>query len=387
MPHLKNELCSEYITLRDGVLICILSILNNEPSATFKEAVMKKKIIIAICIVTGVLAIVILKTYRDAGEFAILAPHSNCSCVRVNNVPGPEDIVIDHSTGTAFVSSFNRRALMKGKFLQGTVFAYNLEGKPVLKALTGNVPMEFSPHGLSFYKAPDGRKYLFVINHQKTKNVIEIFEYRNNMLKHLETISGDLMISPNDVAAAGPRQFYFTNDHGSKSAFGKRLEDYLQLSRSNVAYYDGKQIRIVADGFTYANGIWVADEGKHLYLATTTGKKFYVYDRSADGSLKLVSELSLGTGGDNIDIGSDGVIRVAAHPKLLTFVKHAKDRKNKAPSQILEIVKDAKGGYAYREIYLNLGDEISAASVAAVYKKRLLLGTVFDDFFLDCTMK
>ncbi len=348
---------------------------------------MKKKIIIAICIVAGVLAIFILKTFRDAGEFSTIVPHSDCSCIRVNNVPGPEDIAIDHSTGTAFVSSFDRRASMKGNFIQGAVFAYNLEGKPVLKNLTAELKMEFSPHGLSFYRAPDGRKYLFVINHQKQKNVIEIFEYRNNTLAHMETVGGDLMISPNDVAAVGPRQFYFTNDHGSKSALGKRLEDYLQLSRSNVAYYDGKQIRIVADGFSYANGIWVADEGKRLFLAATTGKKFYVYDRSADGSLKPVSELSLATGGDNIDIGSDGIIRIASHPKLLTLTRHFRDSANKSPSQVLEIIKDARGGYSFREIYLNRGDEISAASVAAVYKKRLLVGTVVDDFFLDCTMK
>jgi arylesterase/paraoxonase len=348
---------------------------------------MKKKIIIIICIVLTGIAILILKTIRDAGEFATLTPHTNFKCTMVQNVPGPEDIAIDHSTGTAFISSFNRRAFMKGDLIQGAVFAYNLEGKPALKNLTAGLKIGFYPHGISFYAAPDGKKYLFVINHQKSKNSVELFEFRNNALVHLETVGGDLMISPNDVTAVGPRQFYFTNDHGSKSDFGKLLEDYLQLSRSNVAFFDGKKIRVVADGFAYANGIWAADDGKYLYVAATTGKKFYVYEHSSDGSLGSVSEIYLGTGADNIDIDSVGTIRAAGHPKMLTFLKHAKNESNKSPSQILEIVKDEKGKYAFKEIYLNLGDEISAASVASAYKKRLLVGSVFEDFFLDCTMK
>ena len=348
---------------------------------------MKKKIIIVICILLTGITILVLKTIRDAGEFATLTPHADSKCTRVQNVPGPEDIAIDHSTGTAFISSFNRRAFMKGNLIQGAIFAYNLEGEPALRNLTAELKIGFYPHGISFYTAPDGKKYLFVINHQKSKNSVELFEFRNNALVHLETVGGELMISPNDVTAVGPRQFYFTNDHGSKSDFGKSIEDYLQLSRSNVAFFDGKKIRVVADGFAYANGIWAADDGKHLYVAATTGKKFYIYERSTDGSLGFVSEIYLGTGGDNIDIDSGGIIRVAGHPKMLTFLKHAKNEANKAPSQILQIVKDEKGGYAFKEIYLNLGDEISAASVASGYKKRLLVGSVFEDFFLDCTMK
>ncbi len=348
---------------------------------------MKKKIICIICVLLVVIAVLVLKTVHNAGEFTALAPHFDCSCVKVDNVPGAEDIVIDHATGTAFVSSFDRRAYMKGKLLQGAVFAYNLEGKPVLKNLTPDLEFGFYPHGMSLYVSPDGRKYLFVINHQKTKNRVEIFEFRNNVLAHLETVGGDLMISPNDVAGVGPRQFYFTNDHGSRSDFGRCFEDYLQLSRSNVAFYDGNKIRVVAEGFTYANGIWAADDGKHLYVAATTGKKFYVYQRSADGSLGSVSELHLGTGADNIDVDSGGVIRVAAHPKMLTFLKHAGDETKNSPSQILQIIKNEKDEYSFKELYLNQGEEISAASVAAAYRKRLLLGSVFENFFLDCTMK
>jgi arylesterase / paraoxonase len=349
---------------------------------------MRKKIIIIACVLLGVVAIFVLKTLKDAGEFKNLAPHSDCSCAKVTGVPGPEDIAIDNSTGIAYVSSFDRRAfLSRKKLLQGAIFSYTLAGKPVLKNLTENLKIAFYPHGISFFRSADGKKFLFVINHQADKNQVEIFEIAADGLVHRETVGGELMISPNDIAAVGPRKFYFTNDHGSKSQFARQMEDYLQLSRASVAYYDGKSIRLVAGGLSYANGIWATADGKLLYVSTTTGRKFYVYNRAADGSLALARGLELGTGADNIDIDEGGVIRVACHPKLLTFTKHAADEGIKSPSQVLEISRDAKGEYSFKETYLNPGDEISGASVAAAYRNRLLLGDVFENFFLDCTMK
>lgn len=350
-----------------------------------REYAMKKKIIIIVLVLLGGLAVWVLKTARDAGEFKPLVTHSDCTCVRVNHVPGAEDIAIDNSTGTAFISSSDRREHAKGNMRQGAIYAYSLEGAPVLRNLTPDLKFSFFPHGISFYAAPDGKKYLFVINHRVLKNCVERFEFRNNMLLHQETIEGGLMISPNDVAAVGPRQFYFTNDHASTSPFFRLFEDYLQTSRSTVVYYDGKGMRTVAGGFAYANGIWA--QGKLLYVSSTIGQKFHVFNRAADGSLVPVSETAIGTSGDNIDIDVNGVIRLAAHPKLLTFTRHASDEKKKSPSQILVVARDAGGGCTFTEAYLNTGGEISGASVAAAYKKRLLMGSVFEDFFLDCTMK
>jgi arylesterase / paraoxonase len=349
---------------------------------------MKKKIWVIWAVVLGGIAVFILKTMKDAGEFKAIEPHSNCACAKVQNVPGPEDIAIDNSTGTAFISSFDRRASMQGNFRQGAIFAYNLLGKPELKNLTADLTMKFQPHGISFYIGLDGRKYLFVINHQPPRHFVEIFEFKNNNLVHLETVTGDLMISPNDVAAVGPRQFYLTNDHGSGTNWGRQIEDYLQLSRSNISYYDGTVLRKAAGDLAYANGIWATADGRNIYATSTIDKKLHVYDRDgATGSLKQVFELYLGTGGDNIDVDANGKILIACHPKLFSLMAHMKDETKKAPSQILELFKSDNGAYSFKEIYSNQGDEISAASVGAAYKKRLLIGAIFEDFFLDCTLQ
>ncbi|PKN88948.1 MAG: hypothetical protein CVU51_02570 [Deltaproteobacteria bacterium HGW-Deltaproteobacteria-1] len=345
---------------------------------------MKKIIIIASCFIIAIITGFVLMTFRDAGEFKILQPHSKYKCVKIANIPSPEDIAIDHSTGLAFISSSDWRAAMKGEFHQGAIFSYNLEGTPVLRNLTADLKIKFLPHGISFYAAPDGRKYLFVVNHPLPRNCVEIFEIQKNSLVHRETVEGKLIISPNDITAVGPRQFYITNDHGSSSALGKKLEDYLRMSRSNIVYYDGAKMRIVADGFSYANGIWATSDGKRLYAAATTGKKFYEYERDADGNLKPYSQLDLGTGADNIDVDAKGIIRIAAHPKMITLLKYLGSKEIQSPSQIVEVFKNEKGGYSFKETYLNIGDELSASSVAAGYKDRLLVGAVCENHFLDC---
>jgi hypothetical protein len=58
----------------------------------------------------------------------------------------------------------------------------------------------------------------------------------------------------------------------------------------------------------------------------------------------------------------------------------------RAPSQVLHVVPLPSGDYRVDEVYLDLGEQLSAASVAAVRGKRLLIGPIADSKFLDCQM-
>ena len=343
-----------------------------------------KKVAIIAGIAVAVILLLVLKTLRDAGEFRTLEPRSRCACVKVAGAPGPEDIVVDNRTGIAYISSHDRRAQAAGTPTRGAIFSCGPGGPSRLRDLTAGLTFDFRPHGLSLYRAPDGRAFLFVVNHPEGGHSVEIFQVEGDSLRHLETVRHDLMISPNDVAAVGPRQFYFTNDHGSRSSFGRTLEDYLRLPRSNIVFYDGTGARVVADGLRMANGIWAEDRGDLVYATTTIGGEFLAYRRSPGGDLTEIARLHLASGADNIDVDASGRILVACHPRLLTFVKHAKDRTRKAPSQVLEVFLKGGGGYAFRECYLDNGEEISAASVAVGLGDRLFIGAVFEDFFLDC---
>jgi len=83
-------------------------------------------------------------------------------------------------------------------------------------------------------------------------------------------------------------------------------------------------------------------------------------------------------------VDEDGGLWIGSHPKLLRFRAHAADPSKLSPSQVLHISRGPEGGYVVSEVYLGLGDRLSASSVAAVLGRRLLIGGIFDPRFLDC---
>ncbi|MDZ7650404.1 MAG: hypothetical protein U5K54_26495 [Cytophagales bacterium] len=103
------------------------------------------------------------------------------------------------------------------------------------------------------------------------------------------------------------------------------------------------------------------------------------------GDLTYVEEIETNTGVDNIEVDEQGTLWVGCHPQLLKFVSHAADPKNLSPSQVLRISKDASGKYRTEEIFLNDGD-YSGSSVAAVYKNKMFIGSVFEKSLLFCTL-
>jgi arylesterase/paraoxonase len=348
------------------------------------------KIIIATSIVVLLLiAGFLVDLMKDAGEFKKLQPHSAGTCVKIPGVIGAEDITVHPETGLAFISCDDRRATFRGKPTPGAIFAYDLNSEnPELIELTDDFEQEFHPHGISLFVGENGGESLFVVNHRKDGDFVEIFDMQDNSLIYRESIQGELMRSPNDVVAVGPRSFYVTNDHGGVSKFARTLEDYLRLAKSNVVYYNGGEFKVVAEKISYANGINMSRDGTTVYVASTTAGKVNVYDRDvSSGELELRNDIELGTGVDNIELDTAGNLWVAAHPKLLTFVKYTKDPKKLSPSQILKITPKADNNYKVEEIYLNEGEEISGSSVAAVFGQKLLIGSVFDAHFLVCEMR
>ncbi|MCG3119270.1 MAG: hypothetical protein ALAOOOJD_01629 [bacterium] len=330
----------------------------------------------------------IFDTLRHAGEFKTLKPHFSGQCQKVDGVIGAEDITIHPQTGVAFISSSDRRAIFRGESTLGAIYAYDLNlATPAPKNLTKNFTQPFHPHGLSLLLDENDGAALFVVNHRGGDDVVEIFDYQDSLLVHRESIRGEWMNSPNDLVAVGSRRFYVTNDHGNVSALGKTAEEFLQLARSYVLYYDGTAFKKVAGDLQYANGINVSHDGKTIYVAACVGLKINVYDRDpASGDLTFRKKIPLGTGVDNIELDAEGNLWVAAHPQLLTFTKHAKDETKHSPSEILKINFAANGEYKIEQIYLNNGEEISGASVGAVFANKLLIGSVFEKYFLVCNM-
>lgn len=327
-----------------------------------------------------------------AGYFTGIRQEVAADCRAIPAVPGPEDIVIDHERKLAYVSSYDRRAVMSGApgsdAIRGGIYAIDLsapEAEWALYPVTPATPEDFRPHGLSLYVGADGARKLFAVSHpSKGGDRVEIFDIApDGTLSHEESIQSSLFVSLNDVLAVGPQSFYATNDHTTNSQLMQTLSDGLLLRNSNVVYFDGSEAKVAADTLLYPNGINMSPDGKRVYVASALGMSMYIYDRDAEtGALTGFDNVRLGTGVDNIDVQPDGTLLIGAHPKILDFLSHASDPKELSPSQVVRIEPSEKKAGT---IYLNLGEEISGISVAAGYGDKMLLGQVFQPEVLVCT--
>ena len=341
---------------------------------------MKKRLLLIVGIVFGILFLLTVKVLYDFGAFRKF-DNSYTSSQLIEGIKGPEDITIDYDQSLLFISSDDRRSRMRGKDVKGGIYTIDLKDKTLTpKKISPALDFEFNPHGISLYKGALGITRLFVINHRSTGHFIEIFDFRNGTLRHLESLTGPELKSPNDLVAVGIRAFYFTNDHGVEQGFKKLLADLLKQGTASVGYFDGKSYRIVAENLNYANGINTTQNGDIVFVSETTGKKISAYQRSyTNGSLEVLHSLDLSTGADNIEINEDGSVLLAAHPNMLAFMRHAKDVKKNSPSHVLHLTYNVTEGFTeLKEILTDNGENLSGSSTAAYHGGRLFISNVFD---------
>mgnify|MGYP000437830994 CR=1 FL=1 len=337
---------------------------------------MKKWIMISILILVLAIAGWVVELFWAAGQFKTIEAHFDGQCRQIEGVVGPEDITIHPKTGIAYISSSDRRAVERGRPGGGAIYAYTPgQDAAALINLTPDADKDFQPHGISLFVGPQGRDVLFVVNHQGGQHQIEIYDLEDGQLFHRKTLSGPLLLSPNDIVAVGSEMFYVTNDH--RYPTGAKL--------SNVLFYNGTEFVEAASGMAHANGINVSADGQTVFVSATIGGTLHIFKRNpTSNQLAPESKLDLDTGSDNIEVDPKGDLWIGAHPKLLDFVEHARDPEAISPSQVLHLVRGESGEYNVAEVYLNEGKELSGSSVAAVSGNRLLIGCVFDQIFLDC---
>lgn len=348
-------------------------------------------VLLALGVIGGVLY---WRFLSAAGYFTAVKVEVPADCRTIASVAGPEDIAVDRERGIAYVSATDRRLALADKAgargVRGGIYTIDLTRDVAdwaLAPVTPAAPADFRPHGISLYVMPDGARRLFVVNHHADGGQsVDIFDVtEGGGLTFFKSVASPLLVSPNDVVAVGPEDFYVTNDHGTPDATGKMIDDVLLLAHGNVVHYDGKDMRIAAEGLLFPNGINVSADGRHIYVASSLGMALHFYDRDlVNDALNAVDYARLGTGVDNIDMQPDGSLLIAAHPQLLALMAHAKDPAKLSPSQVIRVVHGAKGGGAAATIYLNLGEAISGASVAAGYQDKMLLGNIFDPKILVC---
>lgn len=300
---------------------------------------------------------------------------------------GVEDISIDQASGVAYMSATDRRAQQQGKAPAGAIFRYDLRNPQAVPQRISDEPEDFAPHGLSLWRSPAGEIELYVIDHARGQHRVHRYrvgEYGGtSRLELLQTYDSPLFVSPNDLAVVGAGRFYVTNDHYFVRQPWRTLEDYLRLPISQLLYVDQGQARVVQTGLAFANGVAWHAERQELFVAALGSNQILAYRVQADGQLRERARLDANSAVDNIEMGDDGYLWIGAHPKPLQFVGHANNPPSLSASQVLRM--NPQTG-ALSVVYQNTGQEISGSSVGAQWNDRLLIGSVFEPFFVDARM-
>jgi arylesterase/paraoxonase len=326
-----------------------------------------------------VLVLILLRTLYYGGIFRKLTYTNSGKLEIITGMVGAEDITIDHETGLAIVSSCDRRKVASGNPVKGAIYLLDFKNSPATYIdMTQTFDQkDFRPHGISLFIDPvDSSKWVFVVNHRSSGHSIEIFKYSDSTLTHSETIKHELIQRPNDVVATGKRSFYFTNDHDKNDGTKATIEDLLLIGTGSVGYFDGQDAKLLDTGIRYANGITIDEVRKKLLIASPTDGNIYLYNLNP---FTKIQTLKCNTGVDNLEWDADGNLWVGAHPKLLKFLKHSKDKKNLSPSHIIKINFDNPEKPQISDFYVSDGAQFSGSTVAAVYQNTVLIGSVFED--------
>ncbi|XP_045649167.1 serum paraoxonase/lactonase 3-like isoform X2 [Ursus americanus] len=253
---------------------------------------------------------------------------------------GSEDIDILPS-GLAFISSGLKYPGMPSFAPDepGQIFLMDLnEQNPRAQALNisdGFDKASFNPHGISTFIDEDHTVYLYVVNHPHMKSTVEKFKFEEQQrsLVHLKTIKHELLKSPTEV-------------------------------------------KVVAEGFSSANGITVSLDKKYIYAADVAAQNIHVLKKHENWDLTQVKVIHLGILVDNLTEDPDtGDIWAGCHPngmKLLIY-----NPEDPPGSEVLRIQNVLSEKPKISTEYANNGSVLQGSSVASVYHGKLLIGTVF----------
>lgn len=331
--------------------------------------------------------------------------------------PGPEDMELDSSAGAPrlIISCSQRRESTKKIKYEafGEIMQYGFDGKPAvaMERRGGPVGAMFNPHGISIAKV-DGKQMLYVVNHSKPspkvkENHIEVYQIIGNTLVHIRTISGPLLISPNDCFATEDGNVYYTNDSGKK---GYLIEKLFRAKKSTVyCVTPANEFKLVVNKLAYANGIYVEKRNVNAEVITydslATNKvayaeyEVYVSTVQQKKLLKMVycpnmldmhnieelfpkKNIMPVYGQDNIMRCGDNLV-VACHPKPIKFLKHAMDPAKFSPTHVYKL--NIKTG-EYKCIFVDDGSRVSTGSTAILYKGKLYVSQVFQPYILEVDM-
>ncbi len=325
-----------------------------------------------------------LKLVIDAGLFSSLEKVSLKNCVLETGLQGAEDI--EKMGPYLFISSNWHQPLFKDPNQSGALFYKNLESeKQETVKLEVDLPRSFKPHGIEVFRIDDKTIRLFVVNHSNQGDFIEIFDFVDEKLNLIKSLSHPDLFNANDIGALDGDRFFVSIDHGYQSHLGKLFEDLSRFGRGYLMAYDGKKFKKLNGHYAFPNGIEIV--GDQILVALMLERSILSATIEVNSmSLIGIEKNFIGFGPDNINWDSDrGKLYAGTHPKVLNLLLHSKDAKKNSPSQVLEI--NIHNNYESKVFYSNEGKPLSAISVGLFYGDHFYMGSIYNDGIIKCSTK
>ncbi|HEY3253687.1 MAG TPA: SMP-30/gluconolactonase/LRE family protein, partial [Polyangiaceae bacterium] len=321
---------------------------------------------------------------RFGGAFRSIEPAFAGTCRSIALGGSSEDIAIDRRRGIAYLSLLERDSARHDEQVLGTVMLLDLNRpEPAPRAAMAFDPEGFRPQGLSLLATGSQPARLFVVSDRPGSPAVEISEEAAaGGFFPRETIRNAAFVHPNAIAATGARQFYLTNGPLTEGQWALATQALWGSGRSTLVYFDGDEARIEVADLNFPSGLALSPDGSRLYVAEMLARQLRIYRRNAaSGALGLEEAIDLDAAPGNIDVDGDGVVWIAAYPKLLSLAAHWRDPGNRSPTQVLRFDPKTRG---LTETYMDPGAAISAGSAVASWHDEFLIGAPFDRKVLIC---
>lgn len=283
---------------------------------------------------------------------------------------GPEDFVLDTiNDKQRLLISCDPRRDDKSYLKTGDIWSYNLNTDSAypFKRINEPTDISFNPHGV-FLLNSINKQYLFVVNHfnQEKKRKSSVIRYTVDQDILIYDTNFNFRSTINSVYAFSKDHFVITND--------KKLN-------GNLYEYKNNQFTKIDSHIKYPNGISKIDS--ILYISTVISNKVYAYTIQKNGSYSKNKKIAKIKGADNLRY-CNGMLLTTSHPKLMKVVKHFKNKEKISPSIVYSI--DPKTGKTVK-LFEDDGSLISAASTAIIYKDKLYISQIFENFLIEIDLK
>ncbi|KAF9343293.1 Serum paraoxonase/arylesterase 2 [Mortierella sp. AD094] len=375
------------------------------------SALVTKRTIITVTILVLIAALsynFIHDVIIDAGILlGDVQPLNTQGCEPVKGLETCEDIHIHHDSGLAFTTCGHAESRKSWYPAMGKVntsaqnafkdifVVYDIKsGKYEVLDLVG-LPADTDRvfHGLDIYERSPTELTIFAVNHRRSGSVIEVLEYTigDKAVQYKETIKHDLITTPNDIVALGPRSFYVSNDHHHATGIMRLIEENLRRPWSNVIFYSPENTFVAFDHVISANGLAASKDRSLIFLSACHGGAIHVLKPREDFTLEQQDHIKLDFYNDNPSYEPEtGDVFVTGHVQPLKMV-HDLNTPGKpvtGPSKVVKLHKNplaetsaAAPRYLVSTVLVDDGQLISTGTVAAVDRKRgvMLVGTAFSE--------